>query len=85
MGWSALFLDIDGDADQDLFVANGHIHPAVEARGIEPYRQLNSLYVNQLRESGAADFATVTGAPTVTGASDDALAVRESSRGRGAR
>lgn len=81
MGWSALFLDIDGDADQDLFVANGHIHPAVEARGIEPYRQLNSLYVNQLRESGAADFATVTGASTVAGASGDALAVRGSSRG----
>ncbi len=75
MGWSALFLDIDGDADQDLFVANGHIHPAVEARGIEPYRQLNSLYVNQLRESGTADFATVI---AVAG---DALAIRESSRG----
>ncbi len=75
MGWSALFLDIDGDADQDLFVANGHIHPAVAERGIEPYRQLNSLYVNRLRESGAADFTTVTAT------AGDALAIRESSRG----
>ena len=75
MGWSALFLDIDGDADQDLFVANGHIHPAVERRGIEPYRQLNSLYLNRLRESGAADFDDV-GAMAGSG-----LAIRESSRG----
>ena len=75
MGWSALFLDIDGDADQDLFVANGHIHPAVEMRGIESYRQLNLLYLNELRESGAAEFVTVS---TPSG---DALGIRESSRG----
>ena len=60
MGWSAHFLDVDGDADQDLFVANGHIHPQFEQAGIEPYAQRNLLYLNQLRETGTADFAEVS-------------------------
>ncbi len=59
MGWSALFLDVDGDADQDLFVANGHIHPAVELQDREPYAQRNLVYRNELRETGAAVFDEV--------------------------
>ena len=30
MGWAALFFDVDGDADQDLFIANGHVYPQVD-------------------------------------------------------
>ncbi len=75
MGWGALFLDVDGDADQDLFVANGHIHPAVEPAGIEAYRQRNLLYRNRLREDGDVGFEEI-GAQAGGG-----LAVIESSRG----
>lgn len=75
MGWSALFVDIDGDADQDLFVANGHIHPAVAERGTESYAQRNLLYRNQLRETGEARFEEV-GATA-----GDGMAILESSRG----
>ncbi|MFQ5744175.1 MAG: CRTAC1 family protein [Acidobacteriota bacterium] len=56
MGWAPQFADLDGDADEDLFVANGHIHPQLDAAGLEPYRQRNLLYLNQLSESGEAGF-----------------------------
>jgi hypothetical protein len=75
MGWSALFLDLDGDADQDLFVANGHIHPAQELQDREPYGQRNLMYRNELRESDAAVFTEVG-----SGARDG-LATVASSRG----
>lgn len=57
MGWAAQFFDADGDGDQDLFVANGHIYPGLAS---EPYRQRNLLYYNLLRESGVPDFRDVT-------------------------
>lgn len=75
MGWSALFLDVDGDADQDLFVANGHIHPAEGLQDREPYAQRNLMYRNELSETGSAVFAEVGGAAT------DGLATIASSRG----
>ncbi|MEE3052358.1 MAG: CRTAC1 family protein [Planctomycetota bacterium] len=28
LGWSTFFADFDNDSDDDLFVANGHVHPA---------------------------------------------------------
>jgi hypothetical protein len=59
MGWAPQFVDIDGDADLDLLVANGHIYPQLGAAGVEPYEQRNLLYLNQLRESGAAFFVEV--------------------------
>ncbi len=36
MGWGVLLLDIDGDADLDAFVANGHIYPQVDEAGADP-------------------------------------------------
>lgn len=36
MGWGTLLLDVDGDADLDIFVANGHIYPQVDQAGADP-------------------------------------------------
>lgn len=30
MGWGTLLIDVDGDADLDVFTANGHIYPQVD-------------------------------------------------------
>lgn len=70
LGWGAFFVDVDLDADLDLFFANGHLYVQVDedpALG-ETYGQPNQLLIN---EAGA--FAE---APAAGG-----LAVRKSSRG----
>ena len=58
MGWGGVFADVDGDADSDRFVANGHIYPQLDAIG-EPFAQRNLLYTNQLRETGRVGFVEV--------------------------
>jgi hypothetical protein len=59
MGWAPQFVDVDGDADLDLYVANGHIYPQLDDEGLEPYEQRNLLYLNLLREEGEARFVEV--------------------------
>ena len=75
LGWSAIFLDADRDADLDLFLANGHIYPQVDDDPAlnESYRQPNQLFLNdggRLRE--------------VSAAAGEGFAVVESSRGAAA-
>jgi hypothetical protein len=48
MGWGTFFFDYDHDGHQDLFVANGHLMPAIDEAGIgQHYRQPNQLYHNR--------------------------------------
>ncbi|MGD8328654.1 MAG: CRTAC1 family protein [Acidobacteriota bacterium] len=56
MGWGAQLVDLDGDADEDLVIANGHIYRELASAGTARYEQPSSLYVNRLRETGEPGF-----------------------------
>ncbi len=57
LSWAASFQDFDQDGDLDLFIANGHLYPTMDAydNGMD-YRQRNHLFVNtggRFREASA--------------------------------
>ena len=69
LGWGTGFFDYDNDGDDDLFVANGHVYPAVDRGDLGTrYAQRNHLFENR-----AGTFAEVGAGP--------GLAVEKSSRG----
>jgi len=72
LGWGSGFLDYDNDGLQDIFCANGHIYPEVDAyRFGTRYRQRNQLFRNIGGEM-YVDVQQVAG---------PGLAVEKSSRG----
>ncbi len=47
LGWGTGFFDYDNDGDEDLFVANGHVYPAVDQHDLgTTYMQRNQLFEN---------------------------------------
>ena len=64
MGWGTFFFDYDHDGWQDLFVANGHLMPAIEQGGGLRYRQRNQLY----RNLGDGRFREIANEPALAAA-----------------
>jgi hypothetical protein len=57
LGWGTHFLDADFDGDLDLFVANGHVYPLVDATETGArYAQPNQLFRNE----GAGAFSDIS-------------------------
>ena len=72
LGWACFFADFDLDRDLDLFVAQGHVVPQIDAvTSSAGYRQPNKLFLND----GRGKFADASDA------SGSGLAVRKCSRG----
>ena len=65
LGWGTLFVDIDNDGWPDIFMANGHIYPEVDQKGLNnKFREPKLLYWNQ-RNGKFLDISAEAG-PAIT-------------------
>ena len=61
LGWGTLFLDVDNDGWPDIFMANGHVYPELDGKGLSStFREPKLLYWNQ-RNGRFLDLSKDTG------------------------
>ena len=66
LGWGTLFVDIDNDGWPDIFMANGHVYPEVDAKGLSnTFRERKLLYWNE-HNSKFRDVSPSSGAGITT-------------------
>jgi hypothetical protein len=66
LGWGTLFVDIDDDARPDIFMANGHVYPEVDNKGLaNTFREPKLLYWNE-GNGRFRDISTGSGPGTTT-------------------
>ena len=65
LGWGTRFVDVDNDGWPDIFMANGHVYPEVDAKGSSSsFRQPRLLYRNQ--RDGTFKDVSLTAGPGLT-------------------
>ena len=66
LGWGTLFVDIDNDGWPDIFMANGHVYPEVDSKGLNnTFRERKVLYWNE-RNGRFRDVSLDSGAGITT-------------------
>ena len=65
LGWGTLFVDWDNDGWPDIFIANGHVYPEVDGRGLRTtFRERKLLFWNL--HNGKFKDISLTSGPGIT-------------------
>ena len=65
LGWGTLFVDVDNDGWPDLFMANGHVYPELDAHNVgSTFRERKLLYWN--RHDGKFKDISLNAGPGIT-------------------
>lgn len=65
LGWGTLFLDVDNDGWPDIFIANGHVYPEVDGKGLsDTFRERKLLYWNE--HNGRFQDVSLEAGPALT-------------------
>jgi hypothetical protein len=65
LGWGTLFVDVDNDGWPDLFMANGHVYPEIDGKGLNStFREHKLVYWNQ--RNGKFQDVSLAAGPGIT-------------------
>ena len=77
VSWGCAFMDFDNDGWKDIFIANGHVYPDIDARGVgENFHQSRLVYWNR-HDKQFFEVTPQAGPGVVAGHSSRGLAVAD--------
>jgi hypothetical protein len=77
VGWGCGFLDFDNDGWKDIVIANGHVYPEIDGRGVgQTFKQRRLLYWNR-RDGQFFDHSDQAGTGITTRHSSRGLAIAD--------